>query len=88
VVGERFKYDENAEYHNEVIMMAKAQTTAKYRTMAWDAKENRNWKLAAKYYDLALKHYPTHHASSQMAVEDKAGLRRLRDEMRRNAKRR
>lgn len=55
--------------------------------MAWDAKEKKQWKTAAKYYDLALKNYPEHHAGSQMAVEDKAGLRRLRDEMRRNAKR-
>ncbi len=66
--------------------MAKT-TTAKYRKMAWDAKERGDWKSAAKYYDLALKHYPKHHASSQIAVEDKAGLRRLRDDMRRNAKR-
>ena len=67
--------------------MAKAQTTAKYRKMAWSAREDGDWKSAAKYYDLALKHYPKHHASSQIAVEDKAGLRRLRDDMRRNAKR-
>jgi len=66
--------------------MAK-KTTAQYRKMAWDAKEKKQWKTAAKYYDLALKNYPEHHAGSQMAVEDKAGLRRLRDEMRRNAKR-
>lgn len=62
-------------------------TTAKYRKMAWDAKERGNWSTAAKYYDSALKNYPKHHADSQIAVEDKAGLRRLRDEMRRNAKR-
>ena len=67
--------------------MPKKLTTAKYRKMAWDAKDRGNWKEAAKYYDLALKHYPAHHASSQIAVEDKAGLRRLRDDMRRNSKR-
>lgn len=67
--------------------MAKKTTTAQYRKMAWDAKEKKQWKMAAKYYDLALKNYPAHHADSQIAVEDKAGLRRLRDEMRRNAKR-
>jgi hypothetical protein len=70
-----------------VANMAKTRTTAKYRNMAWDAKERGNWRSAAKYYDLALKHYPPHHPSSQEAVEDKAGLRRLRDEMRRNVKR-
>lgn len=67
--------------------MPKKLTTAKYRNMAWDAKERGNWSTAAKYYDLALKNYPKHHADSQIAVEDKAGLRRLRDDMRRNAKR-
>lgn len=66
--------------------MPKPLTTARYRNMAWDAKEKQNWATAAKYYDLALKHYPKHHAGSQIAAEDIAGLRRLRDEMRRNAK--
>ena len=67
--------------------MPKPLTTARYRKMAWDAKERKNWATAAKYYDLALKHYPPHHAGSEMATVDIAGLRRLRDEMRRNAKR-
>ena len=67
--------------------MPKHLTTAKYRKMAWDARERGNWVTAAKYYDLALKHYPAHHAKSEMAVVDVAGLRRLRDECRRNAKR-
>lgn len=67
--------------------MKKTITTARYRKLAWDAREKRNWKSAAKYYDLALKHYPPCPVTSQIAVEDKAGLRRLRDEMRRNAKR-
>lgn len=61
--------------------MAKHLTTAKYREMAWDAKERGEWAKAAKYYKLALKHYPTHHASSQIAIKDKAGLQRLLDEM-------
>lgn len=67
--------------------MTKPQTTAKYRKMGWDAKEREDWNAAAKYYSLAVKHCPAHHASSQIAFEDKAGLRRLRDDMRRNAKR-
>lgn len=58
------------------------QTTAKYREKAWDAKERGDWEAAAKYYGLALKHYPKRHAGSEIAVADKAGLRRLRDEMR------
>lgn len=57
------------------------QTTAKYREMAWDAKERGEWAKAAKYYGLALKHYPTHHANSQIAIADKAELQRLLDEM-------
>ena len=57
------------------------QTTAKYREMAWDAKERGEWAKAAKYYALALKHYPPHHAGSQIAIADKAGLQQLRDEM-------
>ncbi len=56
-------------------------TTAKYREMAWDAKERGEWQTAAKYYALALKHYPKHHAGSQIAIEDKAKLQRLLDEM-------
>jgi len=60
-------------------------TTAKYRKMAWDAHERGEWAKAAKYYELALKHYPKHHAGSQMAIEDKAGLRRLLDEVQREA---
>ena len=67
--------------------MAKKLTTAKYRKMAWDAKERGCWKASARYYDLALKHYPPHPRTAQLAAEDIAGLRRLRDEMRRNAKR-
>ena len=67
--------------------MVKKTTTAQYRKTAWDAKEKKQWKTAAKYYDLALKNYPKHDPKSQLAAEDKAGLRRLRDEMRRNAKR-
>ena len=59
-------------------------TTAKYRNLAWNAKENSNWKLAAKYYDLAIKHYPEHHKESQMAITDLAGLRYLRDQMKKN----
>lgn len=57
-------------------------TTAKYRKMAWDAREKGEWAKAAKYYELALKHYPKHHAGSQMAIEDKAKLQRLIDEVR------
>ena len=57
-------------------------TTAKYRKMAWDAHEKGEWKKAAKYYEAALKHYPAHHAGSQMAIADKAGLQRLLDEVR------
>jgi hypothetical protein len=56
-------------------------TTAKYRKMAWDAKERGEWTKAAKYYGLALKHYPKQHASSQIGIEDRAGLQRLIDEM-------
>jgi len=56
-------------------------TTAKYRKMAWDAKERGEWQTAAKYYALALKHYPKQHASSQIGIEDRAGLQRLLDEM-------
>ena len=56
--------------------MVKTMATAKYRKMAWEAREKGNWNSAAKYYDLALKHYPKHHPSSQIAVEDKAVLNR------------
>jgi hypothetical protein len=35
-------------------------TTAKYRKMAWDAKERGNWSTAAKYYDSALKEVTAH----------------------------
>ena len=61
--------------------MSKPLTTAKYRKMAWDAREKGDWKAAAKYYKLALKHYPTHHAKSQTAIADKAALQRLLDEV-------
>jgi len=59
----------------------KPLTTAKYRKMAWDAREKGDLKAAAKYYKLALKHYPTHHARSQTAIADKATLQRLLDEV-------
>jgi len=49
--------------------------------MAWDAREKGDLKAAAKYYKLALKHYPAHHARSQTAIADKAALQRLLNEV-------
>jgi len=66
--------------------MAKKMTTAKYRSIAWDAQNKGNYATAAKNYDLALKNYPKHHPGSQLAAVDKAGLTKLRDQNRRAAK--
>lgn len=63
------------------VLADTAPTTAEYRKKAWDAKERGQWAKAAKYYALALKHYPPHQPGSQIAIADKAGLQRLLDEM-------
>ena len=45
-------------------------TTAVLRNLAWDAKNNNDWKKAAEYYRQAIENYPSHHANSAMAKHD------------------
>lgn len=57
-------------------------TTAEYRKKAWVEKEKRNYKEAARLYDLAIKKYPSSFVQlSQFAKADIDGLRKLKKEM-------
>ncbi len=57
--------------------MAKSSlTTAKHRSLAWDAEEKKDWLNAFKHTSLAVHKYPIDLKKSQLARDDVASLKK------------